>query len=114
MLTWYEASVEITSPGGPYGAVTAASFGAGGLSELCNPTVGDAAKAMNFIQRLGSGTPRARGIGAKRKSPAGIWCRAEFRERHRTSRAMKTIGWGAITWSFRLALICSHSRASRT
>ena len=69
MLTWYEDRVEITSPGGPYGAVTAASFGAGGLSELRNPTVGDAAKAMNFIQRFGSGIPRARAALARNGNP---------------------------------------------
>lgn len=69
MLTWYDDRVEITSPGGPYGSVTAASFGAGGLSELRNPTLGDAAKAMNFIQRFGSGIPRARAALARNGNP---------------------------------------------
>ncbi len=69
MLTWYDDRVEIASPGGPYGVVTATTFGSGGLSELRNPTLGDAAKAMNFIQRFGSGIPRARAALERNGNP---------------------------------------------
>ncbi|HEY3847773.1 MAG TPA: ATP-binding protein [Acetobacteraceae bacterium] len=59
MLTWYANRVEITSPGGPYGAVTAATFGQPGLTDARNPNPASAAKMMGFVQRFGSGIPRA-------------------------------------------------------
>jgi ATP-dependent DNA helicase RecG len=59
MLTWYADRVEITSPGGPYGAVTAETFGQPGLTDARNPALASAAKAMGFVQRFGSGIPRA-------------------------------------------------------
>jgi ATP-dependent DNA helicase RecG len=60
MLTWYDDRVEITSPGGPYGTITAETFGQPGLTDARNPALASAAKAMNFVQRFGSGIPRAR------------------------------------------------------
>lgn len=59
MLTWYSDRVEITFPGGPYGAVTAQTFGQPGLTDARNPALASAAKAMGFVQRFGSGIPRA-------------------------------------------------------
>ena len=59
MLTWYADRVEITSPGGPYGAVTAATFGQPGLTDARNPNLATAAKMLGFVQRFGSGIPRA-------------------------------------------------------
>jgi ATP-dependent DNA helicase RecG len=59
MLTWYSDRVEITSPGGPYGAVTAATFGQPGLTDARNPNLAGAAKMLGFVQRFGSGIPRA-------------------------------------------------------
>ncbi len=59
MLTWYADRVEITSPGGVYGAVTAATFGQHGLTDSRNPNLASAAKMMGFVQRFGSGIPRA-------------------------------------------------------
>ncbi len=59
MLTWYTDRVEITSPGGPYGAVTAETFAQPGLTDARNPALAAAAKAMGFVQRFGSGIPRA-------------------------------------------------------
>ncbi|GIL40943.1 ATP-binding protein [Roseiterribacter gracilis] len=60
MFTWFDDRVEITSPGGPFGAITVESFGQAGLSEARNPALATAAKAMNYVQRFGSGIPRAR------------------------------------------------------
>ncbi|HVB67326.1 MAG TPA: ATP-binding protein [Acetobacteraceae bacterium] len=60
MLTWYADRVEITSPGGPYGVVTAETFGQPGVTDARNPALASAAKAMGFVQRFGSGIPRAR------------------------------------------------------
>lgn len=59
MLTWYADRVEITSPGGAYGAVTAITFGQPGLTDARNPNLASAAKMMGFVQRFGSGIPRA-------------------------------------------------------
>ena len=59
-VTWFDDRVEITSPGGPYGSVTIATFGQEGVTDYRNPTLTEAAKAMGFIQRFGSGIPRAR------------------------------------------------------
>jgi ATP-dependent DNA helicase RecG len=59
MVTWYADRVEITSPGGVYGAVTAATFGQPGLTDARNPNLASAAKIMGFVQRFGSGIPRA-------------------------------------------------------
>lgn len=59
-IIWFDDRIEITSPGGPYGTVTLQSFGNDGLTDYRNPTLGEAARAMNFIQRFGSGIPRAR------------------------------------------------------
>lgn len=71
MLTWYAIRVEITSPGGPYGAVTAETFGQPGLTDARNPALASAAKAMGFVQRFGSGIPRAMaGLRANGNRPA--------------------------------------------
>ena len=69
MLTWYDDRIEITSPGGPHGAVTIASFGVEGLTDYRNPALAEAAKAMGFIQRFGSGIPRTRAALARNGNP---------------------------------------------
>ncbi|MEO8715730.1 MAG: ATP-binding protein [Acetobacteraceae bacterium] len=60
MVTWYADRVEITSPGGPYGSITIETFGKSGLTDARNPALAAAAKALGFVQRFGSGIPRAR------------------------------------------------------
>jgi ATP-dependent DNA helicase RecG len=69
-FTWFSDRIEITSPGGPYGAVTMESFGIEGLTDYRNPTFGEAAKALGFIQRFGSGIPRARAALAANGNPS--------------------------------------------
>jgi ATP-dependent DNA helicase RecG len=73
MFTWYSDRVEITSPGGPYGAVTAETFGQPGLTDARNPALAIAAKAMNFVQRFGSGIPRARAALESNCNPPPIF-----------------------------------------
>ena len=70
MLTWYSDRVEIMSPGGPYGAVTAETFGQPGLTDARNPALASAAKAIGFVQRFGSGIPRAQRALALNGNPA--------------------------------------------
>ncbi len=69
MLTWYADRVEITSPGGPYGVVTAETFGQPGVTDARNPALAAAAKAMGFVQRFGSGIPRARAALQRNGNP---------------------------------------------
>lgn len=68
-ITWFDDRVEITSPGGPYGTVTIESFGREGITDYRNPSLGEAARALGYIQRFGSGIPRARSALARNGNP---------------------------------------------
>ncbi len=57
---WFEDRIEITSPGGPYGAVTAANFGQPGLVDYRNPLLAEAMRVQGLVQRYGFGIPAAR------------------------------------------------------
>jgi ATP-dependent DNA helicase RecG len=59
-LTWFEDRVEISNPGGPHGSVTIAKFGDPGPTDYRNPALADAARALGFVQKFGSGIARAR------------------------------------------------------
>jgi predicted HTH transcriptional regulator len=74
MLTWYADRIEITNAGGAYGAVTAKTFGQPGLTDARNPNLASAAKMMGFVQRFGSGIPRAQAALRANGNPP-----AEFR-----------------------------------
>jgi ATP-dependent DNA helicase RecG len=57
---WFDDRVEITSFGGPYGAVTAESFGEPGLVDYRNPNLAEALHVLGYVQRYGFGIPTAR------------------------------------------------------
>ena len=57
---WYDDRIEITSPGGPYGAVSAANFGRPGLVDYRNPILAEAMRVLGLVQRYGAGIPSAR------------------------------------------------------
>jgi ATP-dependent DNA helicase RecG len=57
---WFDDRIEITSPGGPFGAVTAESFGEPGLVDYRNPNVAEALHVLGYVQRYGFGIPTAR------------------------------------------------------
>jgi len=57
---WYDDRIEITSPGGPYGAVTPETFGQPGVVDYRNPSLAEALKVLGFVQRYGAGIPTAR------------------------------------------------------
>ena len=57
---WYDDRLEVVSPGGLYGAVTADNIGSFGIVDYRNPNVADAMKTFGFVQRFGYGIPRAR------------------------------------------------------
>ena len=59
-VTLYSDRVEILSPGGPFGAVTPATFGAPGMTDYRNPTLAEALKGYGFVERFGQGLELAR------------------------------------------------------
>ncbi len=52
---WYEDRIEVSSPGGPFGRVTADNFGRPGVVDYRNPNLADAMKTLGFVQRYGLG-----------------------------------------------------------
>jgi ATP-dependent DNA helicase RecG len=57
---WYNDRIEITNPGGPYGAVTVETFGLPGVVDYRNPNLAEALRVLGFVQRFGFGIPTAR------------------------------------------------------
>lgn len=56
---WFNDRVEIQSPGGLYGKVTAVNFGTG-VTDYRNPLIAEAMHHLGFAQRFGLGVPLAR------------------------------------------------------
>ncbi len=59
-VSWFNDRIEVLSPGGAYGAVTAANFGKPGLTDYRNPTLAEAMRTLGYVQRFGVGIPIAR------------------------------------------------------
>lgn len=59
-ITWYSDRIEILSPGGPYGTVTAQNFGTPGLVDYRNPTLAEYFKGYGLVERFGFGIETAR------------------------------------------------------
>lgn len=57
---WFNDRIEILSPGGVYGVVTAANFGDPGIADYRNPNLAEAMKNIGYVQRFGVGIPTAR------------------------------------------------------
>ncbi len=57
---WFNDRVEITNPGGPYGAVSAENFGRPGVVDYRNPILAEAMRVLGLVQRFGAGIPIAR------------------------------------------------------
>ncbi len=66
----YNDRNEIHSPGGPYGNVTAESFGRPGIIDYRNPNIGDVLKTFGYIQAFGRGIATARREMEKIGNPA--------------------------------------------
>jgi ATP-dependent DNA helicase RecG len=73
-VTWYSDRVEISSPGGPYGGVTAKTFGQPGVTSYRNPTLAEAMRALGYAERFGVGLQIVRQSLARNGNPP-----AEFR-----------------------------------
>jgi len=66
---WYDDRIEITSPGGPFGTVSAENFGWPGVTDYRNPNLAEALRVLGFVQRFGAGIPTARRELAKNGNP---------------------------------------------
>lgn len=69
-VTWFNDRIEITSPGGAYGGVTADNFGTLGLTDYRNPNLAEAMRVFGFVQRFGMGIPIARRLLVENGNPA--------------------------------------------
>lgn len=66
---WYDDCIEITSPGGPFGTVTAENFGEPGVADYRNPNLAEAMRVLGFVQRFGFGLAIARRALAENGNP---------------------------------------------
>ena len=57
---WFDDRIEINSPGGSYGSLTAENFGQPGVVEYRNPILAEAMRVFRLVQRDGFGIPAAR------------------------------------------------------
>lgn len=66
---WFDDRVEIISPGGPFGAITAENFGAPGLTDYRNPNLAEAMRTLGLVQKFGGGIAVARGALGRNGNP---------------------------------------------
>jgi ATP-dependent DNA helicase RecG len=59
-IYWFDNRIEITSPGGPFGSLTADNFGQPGLRAYRNPDIADALKSLGIVNGFGVGIEIAR------------------------------------------------------
>ena len=70
---WFSDRVEIHSPGGPFGAVTAENFGQPGVTDYRNPNLAEALKVLGFVQRFGVGIATARAELRRNGNPPPVF-----------------------------------------
>ena len=68
-VTWFNNQIQISSPGGVFGGVTADNFGKFGLTDYRNPNLAEAIRTLGFVQRFGMGIPIARRLLAENGNP---------------------------------------------
>ena len=68
-LHWYDNRIEITNPGGAYGAVNPENFGKPGVTDYRNPSLAEALRVLGFVQHYGAGIPTARRELARNGNP---------------------------------------------
>jgi ATP-dependent DNA helicase RecG len=68
-FTWYADRVEIVSPGGLFGGVTAANFGEPGATDYRNPTLAEAMRTLGYAERFGIGLQIVRQSLARNGNP---------------------------------------------
>ena len=85
-LSWYSDRVEISSPGGPFGGVTAANFGEPGITSYRNPTLAEAMRTLGYAERFGLGLQIVKRTLAENADPP-VEFRVEDQFVHVTIRA---------------------------
>ena len=58
-VRWFTNRIEVISPGGPFGRVTAENFGGPGAVDYRNPNLAEALRTLGFVQRFGVGIATA-------------------------------------------------------
>ncbi len=58
-IYWYSDRIEITNPGGPFGAVNERNFGMPGVTDYRNPNLAEALRNLGHVQRFGVGISTA-------------------------------------------------------
>ena len=66
---WYNDRIEVLSPGGTFGTVTAANFGTPGFVDYRNPNLAEAMKTLGYVQRFGVGISIARKLLREAEHP---------------------------------------------
>jgi ATP-dependent DNA helicase RecG len=66
---WFDDRIEISNPGGPFGAVTTENFGRPGICDYRNPGIAATLKTLGFVQRFGFGIAEARRSLAENDNP---------------------------------------------
>ena len=66
---WFDDRIEIHSPGGPYGQVTAANFGQPAVTDYRNRHLAEAMRVLELVQRFGVGISIARRELEKNNNP---------------------------------------------
>lgn len=66
---WFNDRIEIVSPGGPYGIVTADNFGEPRNTDYRNLNLAEAMKVMGFVQRFGFGIQLSKDLLKKGGNP---------------------------------------------
>lgn len=72
-IYWFDDRIEIHSPGGPYGTVTAETFGQPGYADYRNPNLAAVMKTLGFAQRFGFGIEEARRALAANGNPPPLF-----------------------------------------
>jgi ATP-dependent DNA helicase RecG len=68
-ISWFVNRIEISSPGGPYGAVTIKNFGQPGITDYRNRHIAEVMSNLGYVQRFGVGIATARREMKKNGNP---------------------------------------------
>ena len=68
-MHWFSDRIEIISPGGPFGGVSADNFGQRGLADYRNPNLSDVMRTLGFVQHFGVGISIARRLLREAEHP---------------------------------------------
>lgn len=66
---WFSDRVEVLSPGGAFGAITAENFGQPHLIDYRNPNLAEAMRVLGYVQKFGSGIQITRNLLQKARHP---------------------------------------------